>query len=234
MKIINKILIIFVMGLAWSSYQVKADVLTVALSLNSVHNSNISTMDKEVWKDIPEYEGLYQISNLGKVKSLDKYVFHNTGYRLKKEHLLTVKVTKKYGHVLLYKNGKSKNKRIHRLVGLCFIDNPFNKQQINHKDGNTLNNNHKNLEWVTASENIKHSYDTLGRKTHMEGKKGYENPNSHEAIQLDLKGNEIKRYGSIAVASEVTGINQSGICQCCNDKAKTAGGYLWVKGGSNE
>lgn len=100
---------------------------------------------KEVWKDIEGYEGLYQISNLGRVKRV------TTGRILKggkdKDGYLMVK---------LYKNNIRSNKKIHRLVAEAFIPNPENKPQVNHADENKTNNSLDNLEWMTAKENINH------------------------------------------------------------------------------
>lgn len=106
-------------------------------------------MNKEIWEDIEDYEGLYQISNCGRVKSLIfsekrilKNIINNNGYFI----------------ITLCKNNKCKTFTIHRLVALHFIPNPEDKPQVNHKDGDKLNNYYKNLEWCTASENVQHAW----------------------------------------------------------------------------
>ena len=106
----------------------------------------------EIWKDIQEYEGLYQISNYGRVKSLRD---NKGNYR---EKIIKSRPSKN-GYIIinLSKNGKAKTFKIHRLVSIHFIPNPENKPQVNHKDGNKLNNSVSNLEWVTASENSLHA-----------------------------------------------------------------------------
>lgn len=105
-------------------------------------------MKCEIWKDIKGYEGDYQISNLGRVKSL-KY---------KKERILKYFFDKDgYKNLTLTKNGKAKKKKIHRLVAECFIKNPFNKPDVNHIDLDKSNNNVSNLEWVNKRENMKHA-----------------------------------------------------------------------------
>lgn len=101
---------------------------------------------EELWQDIDGYEGLYMISNLGRVKSL-----HGKGRILKQSN------SNEYSHVSLYKNGNGKTLLVHRLVGNAFVPNPENKPEINHKDGNKRNNVVTNLEWVTARENQNHS-----------------------------------------------------------------------------
>ena len=133
-------------------------------------------MTKEIWKDIEGYEGYYQISTLGRVKSIERKVdmdFTNMNNTLNgigkysvKEKILKPSI-KKYSGVCLLKNGKRYWPTIHRLVGLAFIPNQFNKPQINHIDGNKHNNCINNLEWVTISENAKHAYYTLNRKSNL-------------------------------------------------------------------
>lgn len=109
---------------------------------------------QEIWKPIEGYEGLYEVSSLGRIKSLYKY--HH-----RYENILKNKITKDgYYETTLVKNGKPKFIRTHRLVASAFIDNPLNKSEVNHKDGNKLNNSVDNLEWVTSSENQKHAYRT--------------------------------------------------------------------------
>lgn len=116
--------------------------------------------EKEVWKDIIGYEGKYQISNYGRVKSLprEKKVGYVNTYITPEIILKTYKSKKGYLNITLSKNGKCIDKRNHILVAQHFIPNPNNKPQVNHKDGNKLNNNVENLEWVTNDENIQHAW----------------------------------------------------------------------------
>ena len=129
-------------------------------------------MKDEVWKDVKGYEGLYQISNYGKLKSLErkyKKVDRRTNKEylyIQKERILKKRIDKKgYIHYDLNKDGITKEYKAHRLVAQAFIPNIYNKKQINHKDMNKLNNNVENLEWCTNSENQLHSYkNNLNRK----------------------------------------------------------------------
>lgn len=113
---------------------------------------------KEVWKDIIGYEGLYQVSSLGRVKSTGT-VWNGWVYHKKKETIRKSNANVKNGYhsLCLSKDSKVKRHYVHRLVGESFIDNPLNKPQINHLDGNKNNNKVDNLEWVTRKENVQHA-----------------------------------------------------------------------------
>ena len=122
----------------------------------------------EEWKDIKGYEGKYQVSNLGKVKSLQRW----SGTKFyDREYILNNYVNKKNGYVYVYltKNNKSKNIRLHRLVAEEFIPNPNNLPQVNHKDCNKENNNASNLEWCTASYNVKYAFEYGKAKSNLKG-----------------------------------------------------------------
>lgn len=147
---------------------------------------------KEIWKDIPNYEGIYQISNLGRLKSLRVFCSFTKKY-YPKEKIIKGKLDQAgYVMVSLYKEGKVKYCRIHRLVAQAFIPNTNNYPMINHKDENKSNNNVNNLEWCTCLYN-----NTYGNKN-----KNISNP----VIQYDLKGNYVAEYKSISEASRQTGI----------------------------
>lgn len=103
-------------------------------------------MENEIWKDVVGYEGLYEVSNTGKVR--------NNKTKINKSIILD---TKGYVRVVLYRNGKPIFKRVHRLVAKAFIANHLNKLQVNHIDGNKNNNYVSNLEWVTNQENMTHA-----------------------------------------------------------------------------
>lgn len=128
----------------------------------------------EEWRDIPGYEGYYQVSNLGRVKSLRRLVVTSNGKKYYRDGVLLVQsIMNHYLSVNLNKDGESKSRRVHRLVGLAFIPNPANKPQIDHIDGNKLNNTYINLRWVTEKENcnnpvtlVKH----MGKNNHFYGK----------------------------------------------------------------
>lgn len=116
-------------------------------------------MENEIWKDVIGYEGLYLISNIGNVRSLDLiYQRGNTNNYHKKGKILTKNFDGNYYSVCLYKEKKGKTIRIHQLVAIHFVDNTNNEKNVNHKDGDKLNNHFSNLEWCNHRENINHSF----------------------------------------------------------------------------
>lgn len=180
----------------------------------------------EVWKDIEGYEGLYQISNVGNVKSLARAKKDTLG-RIQsiKEKILKAAADKDgYFRVVLQKNGEKKNKIAHRLVAQAFIPNPDNKPQINHIDGNKQNNRLSNLEWCTLAENRIHAFNTGLQFVH----KGEKNHLSKSVKQLDKDTNKlIRMFGSTREAERETGINHSHISKVCKKEYNTAGGFKW-------
>ncbi|QJT70467.1 hypothetical protein [Microcystis phage MaeS] len=124
---------------------------------------------EEIWLDIIGYEGQYQISNLGKVRSLDR--IDTRGYN-QKGRILRIKFTKNTGYatVSLSSGSQVVQHRVHQLVAKHFVQNPYNKRVVNHIDGDKKNNNYDNLEWNTHSENNKHAIDN-GLRNSSKGEK---------------------------------------------------------------
>lgn len=166
-------------------------------------------MNNEIWKDCKGYEGLYQVSNLGRVWSVRKQTYLKG-------------CADRDGYLKVYltaKNGKHKNEYIHRLVSLVFIPNPSGLPQVNHKDENKQNNCADNLEWVSVKANANH---------------GTRNKRISKANSFPVYCVELDKvfYGAREAEREL-GINHSGISRACSGRQLTAGGFHWcyVQGG---
>lgn len=189
-------------------------------------------MSKEEWRDIKGWEGFYQVSNFGRVKSVAREAFSTPfgkgdGSRLIPEKILSSQDWNGYVSVSLSKSThesgasirKQKHALVHRLVAEAFISNPENKPQVNHIDRNKKNNNVDNLEWVTGFENQRH------------WRRQFDNPPVDKSrwskcVRCVESGVE---YESLLDAARKTGINYSGICRVVKHipKYRTAGGYHW-------
>ena len=148
---------------------------------------------EEIWNDINGYEGLYQVSSLGTIKSLARFTPNQWSEtsRFREEKQLSYQLTKDgYPTIKLSKNGNAIRYRIHRLVALCFLENPFGKEQVNHINGIKTDNRVENLEWATYSENSKHSFDNNLQNP----RKGVENNKSKLTEQQVF---EIRNYKGI-------------------------------------
>lgn len=173
----------------------------------------------ENWKDVVGYEGLYQVSDKGNVKSLKS----NSPKLLKQSP-----TNCGYMKVQLYQNGKGKMLYVHRLVAKAFLPNPQQKEEINHLDGNKANNVLSNLEWTSRSENQLHAINIgLRESSPMTGRYGALNHNSKAIIQKDLNGNIIAKWDSIASAARSISCSPSQISNCLCGRKKTAKGFLW-------
>lgn len=114
----------------------------------------------EIWKDVKGYEGLYQVSNCGRIKSLPKKRANGTNFYIQKEIIMSQQIkNKRYYGVCLVKDGICKNHLVHRLVAEAFLENPNLYDQVNHKDCNKLNNNVDNLEWCNQQMNLRHAFE---------------------------------------------------------------------------
>ena len=165
----------------------------------------------EQWKAIAGYEGLYQVSNLGRVKSLN---YNHTGT----ERII---ISRKNRGGYLYV--KRKTITVHRLVATAFISNPHNLETINHKDEDKTNNTVSNLEWMSIKDNINYgTHNKRASETQINDK------NKSKAVQMfDRQGNLLATFPSTHEAERVTGIDHSHISKCCNGKHKSTGGYIW-------
>lgn len=210
----------------------------------------------EEWRDIEGYEGLYQISNLGRVKSLERIDGNN--HPVKEKIIKPYKTIGGYIQICLWKNGKVKHFQIHRLVAQAFIPNPNNLPECNHKDENPLNNCADNIEWCDHKYNINYGTRTEKASEKMKGhivlqetrkkigeaQKGKKLSEEHKNIlskaltnrsdqskpvlQIDKNtGQIIMEFPSAREVERQFGYSYGNISQCCNGKRKQAYGYKW-------
>lgn len=167
--------------------------------------------EKEVWKDIEGYEGLYKISNFGNVYSC----------RLKRN--MKQKTNKGYKMITFCKNKTLKTYSVHRLVAMAFVKNPENKPEVNHKDENKTNNHVDNLMWVTPKENS--NWGT--RVERLTGEYGNNAMFKGKVVQISKEGKIISVFTSTRNAVEKTGIPEHSIRSCLSGRSETGYGYVW-------
>lgn len=179
---------------------------------------------EEIWKDIVGYEGRYQVSNKGRVKSK---CYHNGT----DERILKIRKNQSgYSIVNLYdgKNTAGKLKTVHRLVAQTFLPNPKSYPVINHKDENPQNNNVNNLEWCDSKYNVNYSVKLHPeRKIKRYGQKRRPYKLDKQVLQKTLDGTLVERYENASKVTQQKGYNQWSITQCCDGKRKTAYGFIW-------
>lgn len=175
------------------------------------------------WKSIKNYEGYYEVSDSGIVRSLDRDV-HDRMLGNKHLHGRIMRLTKSVGRhkdneylvVNLRKNGTTNVVAVHRLVAEAFLPNPKSLPTVNHKDGNKQNNFVENLEWVSYTDNNLHALKT-----------GLRTPQGVRVAQIDTAGNTVGEYSSVSQASRITGVSRGMISHCIHNRATFAGGYKW-------
>lgn len=203
------------------------------------------------WRDVVGYESVYKVSNDGKLI---------TNYKGEwRDRSINIDNHTGYPCATLYVNGKCKKRYIHRLVAEAFIDNPENKPEVDHINGNRADNRVENLRWVTRKENINNPITIsrlraaftgfksphYGRKRSNEtririskslkdslnnkGKTGCLCPLSKPIYRYDLDGNYIDSFAGQSEAARITGVRQADISRVCLYKRKSAGGYIWRK-----
>lgn len=182
---------------------------------------------KEIWKDIPSYEWLYQASNLWGIKSLSRK------YSVSENVLKPLTQSQWYILATLRKNKIWKSYRVHRLIMLTF--NWSSKLQVNHKNWIKADNRLENLEYCTSSENIRHAYDVLWHKwifqtnhpKYTKWKFGKDNKKSVQIIQRNMGGLYIKRWDGISYAARELWLSQWNISMCLTWKSNHCWWYKW-------
>ena len=170
----------------------------------------------EEWKDVKGYEGYYQVSNMGSVKSLERTVRNGRGYKIIPEKILEgYDNGNGYLYVKLCKEGKRNQYRINRLVAQAFLENPNSLPEVNHKDKNPKNNCVDNLEWCTRQYNVEYS-------------------KAKAVIGINKVSGLIMEFPSTREAERQTGISNKNICACLKGRRKSAKGYTWHYADSEE
>lgn len=173
----------------------------------------------EHWKDIDGFEGLYQVSDKGRVRSLDRVVLATRyGKPLpitKKGRVLRTSVKKDgYVSIQIYKDSKYYTFTVHRLVAKAFVENPDNLPEINHIDGNKQNNTVDNLEWCTRGYNIRHAFKT-----------GLYNPDNRRHNRKKVVRSDGVVFDSLTQAARESGTHISDVSMCCHGKLAHTAGY---------
>lgn len=170
----------------------------------------------EIWKDIEGYEGLYQVSNFGRIRSL------GNGIRNSKLMILKPRVNRKgYLQVGLSKNGKHKTFTVHKLVASAFIQNLFDEREVNHIDEDKTNNNVENLEWCDHKYNC--NYGTCIKRRNEKNTNG---KRSKTVLQFTKTGEFVREWASASETAR-NGFHQGAVCSCCRGEAKSHKGFIW-------
>jgi hypothetical protein len=191
----------------------------------------------EIWKDIPGYEGKYQVSSEGRVKSVD--CFDSRGHHVRERIRSFCHNRNGYLYVNLSKNGKPKNILVHRLVAEAFIKNPHNYETVNHINEIKTDNRVCNLEWMTLADNLRygtHTERATKNKPDMSGEKHFNygrrgvNAITHKGRVIGVSKtnpSDVVEFETASVAARSLGISTGQLCDAINGKAKSCGGYYW-------
>lgn len=178
---------------------------------------------KREWRDVLGFEGQYQVSDDGYVRSLPDIDWRG---RFMSGRIMSQAVNEK-GYETLVLRGESR--RVHRLVAEAFLPKPApEKNQINHKNGNKRDNRVCNLEWCDNSENQRHRYEVLNHRGAMTGRTGANCKNSKPVVGTCILTREVRRYPGASEAGRQLGIHGSAVAGCASGRTKQAGGWIWV------
>lgn len=186
---------------------------------------NVMQDTEEIWKDVVGYEGLYQVSSFGQIKSLPR-----NGTPSKQEKILSTQLSKGYPTLKLCKNNIPIRYTVHRLMGFAFMmDSYFEGAVINHKNGIPTDNRISNLEWCTPKQNTQHAWDNGLCKSarYWLGKTGDKNHTSKPILQFDKDLNFIREYVSATFAAKENGFSRQNISRCCSGTRPSSNGFIW-------
>lgn len=170
---------------------------------------------EEIWKDVEGYEGFYQVSNMGRVRSIERRL--NDGRIYGGRILEQKQVRNGYMQVHVSKDNKGKYLSVHRLVARAFVPGFVEGADVNHKDEDKTNNRVDNLEWCSHSYNSQygHRNDTMVEQRSL------------EVVMMSEDGSTIREFPSLREAARASGVSAAHICQVCKGERKKAGGYRW-------
>lgn len=187
---------------------------------------------EEIWKDIPGFEGLYQVSDTGNIRSVEREVMFGKQHRtIRQTQLRPFKKRNGYLVVKLCKDTVEYTVYVHRIVAMVYCGGYYESMDVNHKDGIKDNNVYSNLEWCTRAENIRHSIDVLHNKV---GNFTVGRKNQKPIVQLSLNGEKIRDWNSACEVQRTLGLHESGIRLCLKGldskgrKINQSYGYKWV------
>ncbi len=185
----------------------------------------VTNLENEIWKPIVGYESLYEVSNMGRIKSLQRFnkLYRGGGYWREEKILMPILFKRGYVYINLHKDNISKTIKIHRIVAAAFIANTENKYSVNHKNGIKSDNRIENLEWATYSEQQKHAYSVLNKKTWTLGIKAGEHPSCKKVRcdTLDIT------FPSATEAAKILGGTITDIVNYINGKRKHRYGLVF-------
>lgn len=187
----------------------------------------MSERDVEIWKDIAGYEGVYQVSNWGRIKSLERVVNCKGGQKLNKERIRKDCNAHGYRNIVLSKENITHCYLVHILVADAFVPNPDNLPEVNHLDCDKMNNYYRNLERCTKLANMQHasSNGLLGKS--WRGKSYGKHPTSRAIAQFDINDNLVRTWGSTSEAADVLKLNRTNISKSLTGLQKTSFGFKW-------
>lgn len=181
----------------------------------------------EIWKPVIGYEGIYEISNIGRVKSLQRQKYKNP------THIIPGKIrplqlhSNGYYSIMLCKNGITKRVHIHRLVASAFIPNPAGHSTVNHINYDRKDSRVENLEWCSQQQNILHATKRNGYKNNMQGRTGKLSVNSKPTYQIGLDDKVIKLWDSLRDAARELNFNYSSLRNCARGTSKKSHNFKW-------